>query len=92
MSDSSILSPDESLVRLERWQSLSPEQQGSFPPLCPDLVEELASPSNNGPVRHQRSAAKNGEPDRRSRPAGLAAVAGEASRVDLAGRPCFLRT
>jgi Uma2 family endonuclease len=37
------------MVRLERWRALSPEQQRSFPPLCPDLVVELASPSYQGP-------------------------------------------
>jgi Uma2 family endonuclease len=33
----------------DRWQTLSPEQRRSFPPLCPDLVIELASPSDEGP-------------------------------------------
>jgi Uma2 family endonuclease len=33
----------------DRWQALSPEQRRSFPPLCPDLVIELASPSDEGP-------------------------------------------
>ncbi len=41
----SVLSPDASAVRLERWQTLMPEQRRSFPPLWPDLVIELASPS-----------------------------------------------
>ena len=49
LPDGSVLSPDASLVRLERWQALSPEQRRSFPPLCPDLVVELASPSDQGP-------------------------------------------
>ena len=49
LSDGSVLSPDASAVRLERWQALSPEQRRSFPPLCPDLVIELASPSDEGP-------------------------------------------
>ena len=44
-----MLSPDAALVRLERWQALTPEQRRSFPPLCPDLVVELASPSDEGP-------------------------------------------
>lgn len=38
-----------SQVRQERWDALSPEQRRSFPPLCPDLVVELASPSDEGP-------------------------------------------
>jgi len=49
LSDGSVLSPDASLVRQERWQALSPEQRRGFPPLCPDLVIELASPSDQGP-------------------------------------------
>ncbi|MFM7674921.1 MAG: Uma2 family endonuclease [Synechococcus sp.] len=49
LPDGSVLSPDASLVRLERWQALTPEQRRSFPPLCPDLVVELASPSDEGP-------------------------------------------
>ena len=44
-----MLSSDAALVRLERWQALTPEQRRSFPPLCPDLVVELASPSDEGP-------------------------------------------
>jgi Uma2 family endonuclease len=49
LPDGSVLSPDASAVRLERWEALSPEQRRSFPPLCPDLVIELASPSGEGP-------------------------------------------
>ncbi|QQE65114.1 hypothetical protein GFS31_17990 [Leptolyngbya sp. BL0902] len=30
-------------VRLERWQRLTPAEQDSFPPLCPDFVIELRS-------------------------------------------------
>lgn len=49
LPDGSVLSPDASAVRLERWQALSAEQRRGFPPLCPDLVVELASPSDGGP-------------------------------------------
>jgi Uma2 family endonuclease len=49
LPDGSVLSPDASLVSMERWQALSPEQRRGFPPLCPDLVVELASPSDQGP-------------------------------------------
>ncbi len=49
LPDSCVLSPDAALMRLERWQALTPEQRRSFPPLCPDLVVELASPSDEGP-------------------------------------------
>lgn len=49
LADGSVLSPDASLLRMERWQAMSPEQRRGFPPLCPDLVIELASPSDEGP-------------------------------------------
>jgi Uma2 family endonuclease len=49
LPDGSVVSPDASLLRLERWQALSPEERRSFSPLCPDLVVELASPSDEGP-------------------------------------------
>ena len=40
-------SPDASWVKLERWNTLSPEQQQKFAPICPDFVVELRSPSDN---------------------------------------------
>jgi Uma2 family endonuclease len=49
LPDGSVLSPDAAVVRLERWQALTPEQRRGFPPLCPDLVVELVSPSDGGP-------------------------------------------
>ena len=49
LPDGSVLSPDASLVREKRWQALTPEERRGFAPLCPDLVVELASPSDEGP-------------------------------------------
>jgi len=49
LADGSVLSPDASVLRLERWQALTPEQRRGFPPLCPDLVVELVSPADEGP-------------------------------------------
>ena len=49
LPDASVVSPDGSLVHLDRWQSLTSEQRRSFVPLCPELVVELASPSDEGP-------------------------------------------
>jgi len=49
LPDGSVLSPDASIVRQERWRALTPEQRRGFAPLCPDLVVELASPSDDGP-------------------------------------------
>nr|WP_199300725.1 Uma2 family endonuclease [Trichocoleus sp. FACHB-90] len=40
-------SPDASWIKLERWNTLSPEQQQRFAPICPDFVVELRSPSDN---------------------------------------------
>jgi len=40
-------SPDVSWVERSRWDALTPEQQRKFPPLCPDFVLELLSPSDN---------------------------------------------
>jgi Uma2 family endonuclease len=47
LPDGSIRSPVASLVRMDRWQALSEAERRGFPPLCPDLVVELASPSNS---------------------------------------------
>jgi Uma2 family endonuclease len=49
LPDGSVYSPDASLVRLDRWQALTPEERRGFAPLCPDLVVELASPGDEGP-------------------------------------------
>jgi Uma2 family endonuclease len=35
-------------VRLQRWQALSEAERDGFPPLCPDLVVELAVYMANG--------------------------------------------
>ena len=49
LADGSVLSPDGSLMRLKRWQALTPAQRRGFPPLCPDLVVELSSTSGASP-------------------------------------------
>ena len=49
LADGSVLSPDAALVREERWNALSVEERRGFVPLCPELVIELASPSDEGP-------------------------------------------
>jgi Uma2 family endonuclease len=40
-------SPDASWVKRERWEALTPEQQETFAPLCPDFVVELRSFSDS---------------------------------------------
>jgi Uma2 family endonuclease len=39
-------SPDLAWVRRSRWEALTPQQRQQFPPLCPDFVLELRSPSD----------------------------------------------
>lgn len=39
-------SPDASWVELSRWAALTLEERQKFPPLCPDFVVELRSPSD----------------------------------------------
>ena len=43
-------SPDAAWVELSRWQSLSPEQRQSFPPIAPDFVIELRSRTDDLPT------------------------------------------
>ena len=56
LPDGSVRSPDASVVRLERWQALSEAERDGFPPLCPDLVVELASPSDEPQVLRRKLA------------------------------------
>jgi Uma2 family endonuclease len=44
-------SPDVSWIKLERWNRLTKAQQDGFPPLAPDFVIELVSPSD---LKNQR--------------------------------------
>ncbi|WP_392535585.1 Uma2 family endonuclease [Nostoc sp. C117] len=39
-------SPDVAWIRQERWDALTPEQKEKFPPIAPDFVLELMSPSD----------------------------------------------
>lgn len=40
-------SPDAAWVSRERWDALTQKQQDGYPPLCPDFVVELRSPTDN---------------------------------------------
>jgi Uma2 family endonuclease len=46
LPNGATLSPDASWMAQERWEALTSEQQDKFPPLCPDFVVELLSPSD----------------------------------------------
>jgi Uma2 family endonuclease len=49
LPDGSLLVPDASWVRRERWDALTPREQEAFVPLCPDAVFEVASASDRLP-------------------------------------------
>jgi len=51
-------SPDAAWVELSRWQALTAEEQAGFPPLVPDFVIELASPSDLEAQRYAGLQAK----------------------------------
>ena len=40
-------SPDVAWIKLARWQQLSPQSRVKFPPIAPDFVLELMSPSDS---------------------------------------------
>ena len=40
-------SPDVSWIKQERWDTLTPEQKEKFPPIAPDFVLELMSPTDS---------------------------------------------
>jgi len=47
LPNSAKRSPDASWVKRTRWDTLTKEQREKFPPLCPDFVVELRSPSDS---------------------------------------------
>ena len=51
LSNGARRSPDVSWIKLERWNQLTQAQQDGFPPITPDFVIELVSPSD---VKNQR--------------------------------------
>ncbi|WOD38195.1 Uma2 family endonuclease [Nodosilinea sp. E11] len=42
-------SPDVAWVELSRWNTLTPDEQTGFPPICPDFVIELRSKTDTLP-------------------------------------------
>lgn len=40
-------SPDLAWIKNERWEKLTDDEQKKFPPLCPDFIVELRSPSDS---------------------------------------------
>lgn len=46
LPDGSMRSPDAALIAWPRWNALSENQQEAFPPICPEFIIELRSPSD----------------------------------------------
>ena len=51
-------SPDVSWVKLERWEALTLKEKRGFPPIAPDFVIELVSPSDLTNQRYEDLQAK----------------------------------
>lgn len=47
-------SPDAAWIKLSRWNALTEEQKEKFPPICPDFVIELLSPSDSLKVAQEK--------------------------------------
>jgi Uma2 family endonuclease len=47
LPDGSCLSPDAAWISLDRWRTLTLEQQEGYPPLCPDFIVEVRSKSDS---------------------------------------------
>ncbi|MCM1981776.1 Uma2 family endonuclease [Lyngbya confervoides] len=43
LPNGAMRSPDAAWIRADRWRALTPAEQASFAPLCPDVVIELCS-------------------------------------------------
>ena len=46
LPNGAVRSPDASWILLSRWETLTEAEQRRFPPICPDFVIELQSPSD----------------------------------------------
>ncbi len=46
LPSSAILSPDASWISNAKWNALTPEQKKKFPPICPEFIIELKSPTD----------------------------------------------
>jgi Uma2 family endonuclease len=58
LTDGARRSPDVSWIQLNRWNQLTDSQQDGFPPIVPDFVIELVSPSDLKNQRYQDLQAK----------------------------------
>jgi Uma2 family endonuclease len=54
LPNGAIYAPDVAWIKRDRWAQLTPEQRQGFPPLAPDFVIELASPSDSPTLLRQK--------------------------------------
>ena len=54
LPNGALRSPDVAWVRRARWDALTSAEREKFPPLCPDFVVELRSPSDRLPPLQRR--------------------------------------
>ncbi len=54
LPNEAMLSPDAAWVSRDRFAALTAEQRTKFPPLCPDFVIELRSPTDSLPVLRRK--------------------------------------
>lgn len=47
LPNGAVKSPDVSWIKKERWEALTPEQKKKFPPIAPDFILELMSPTDS---------------------------------------------
>ena len=47
LPNGAVRSPDVAWIRRKKWESLTPEQQDDFLPICPDFVIELRSKTDS---------------------------------------------
>ena len=47
LPDSSVRSPDAAWLSQSKWEQLTPEQKRRFPPVCPEFMLEVKSPSDD---------------------------------------------
>jgi len=50
--------PDAAWLQLDRWNALTEQQKEGIPPVCPDFIVELISPSDKKPARFKMMQAK----------------------------------
>ena len=56
LPNGAVRAPDASWLLLSRWQTLTPDQQAKFAPICPDFVIELRSPTDDLPIIQTKMA------------------------------------